>query len=489
MKPPKTVAKRICHGKADRVDVYPLSAGQMGMLYEVLSWPGECMLQDQILCDIQGRIDVNCFVGAWEKVTLRHSALRSGVVVGDDGAACQVVTASALPTVIVDDFRHVCEQDKNEMINRVLNRETSARFRLDAPPLWRVALLLIEEDRSKVIVASHHIMLDGWSFGIVIREVCAIYQALQSGRGTALPAPVPYRRYIDWLARRNLQTASEFWQHALRGEMTEVKTWQLESASPPARRTHRHVVRLSNEETTCIVHFGKDCGVTMATILQGVWALVLAALMDTAKVVYGCVYSGRSASVDGIERLVGSTINVLPVRIHVTGNDIKQWLARIQEDHQNRMRHEYCSLAQIKQWIAPSQLSIESVLAFMNNEVPQGIEDRELRIVKVDYTTGLAYPIAINVDPGDTLSIRVMVDRPTVSEQCAADLAELVKIALASLCNRVEYTVEGVLSEVRRVNERLAEQRSLDRRLSIMDFPISPGSPACRLKAAEKRNT
>ena len=201
----------------------------------------------------------------------------------------------------------------NEQIERVCAAERAAVCDLAHPPAFRVALIRTAKDRHRIVLTNHHIVLDGWSLPILLQEVFAGYY------GQRLPAAGSYRRFVSWLADRDLEAAHAAWREVLAGFDTPTLV------GPPGRLglgpRGTTSVRVSAETTRALSELARSCHTTVNTVLQAAWAQLLMWLTGQHDVVFGTAVSGRPTEVAGAESMVGLLINTVPVRAtHHTGH-------------------------------------------------------------------------------------------------------------------------------------------------------------------------
>ena len=225
-----------------------------------------------------------------------------------------------------------------EQIQRVCAAERAAVCDLDHPPAFRVALIRTAPDRHRFVLTNHHIVLDGWSLPILLQEIFASYY------GQRLPAAGSYRRFVSWLADRDLAAAQAAWREVLAGFDTPTLV------GPPGRLRlgprGTTSFRLPEETTRALDELARSCHTTVNTVLQGAWAQVLMWLTGRHDVVFGTAVSGRPADVAGAESMVGLLINTVPVRAQITpATTIADLLDQLQSAHNDTLDHQHLALS------------------------------------------------------------------------------------------------------------------------------------------------
>ena len=187
--------------------------------------------------------------------------------------------------------------------------ERAAVCDLAEPPAFRVALIRTAEERHRVVLTNHHIVLDGWSLPILMREIFAGYQ------GQQLPATAPFRRFVTWLAERDLDAARAAWRNALAGFDTPTLVGPPGRSRPGPRGVASG--RVAAEITTAVNELARSNHTTVNTVLQAAWAQLLMGVTGQHDVVFGTAVSGRPAEMAGAESMVGLMINTVPVRARI----------------------------------------------------------------------------------------------------------------------------------------------------------------------------
>ncbi len=356
-------------------DVFPLSPLQEGILFECLRDPAKPLYVHQLVLDIPCDIDVAGLELAWHQMIERHEMLRAVVVWQGLSAPLQVVhrpahaIQSQLGQISHPDFSDCAEGTKTERLETWLQRERLQKIDLRRMPLSRLSLIRLDEKRHCLVWTRHHIQLDGWSTWLVISELFAAYAALDRGEVWSPPAPRPYRDFVDLLRSRELGAAEQFWSRRLRSFTMPT---ELRDAGPTTKRPHAHAyaeLRLPRAEVAAVRALARSAQVTLNTVFQAAWALVVALYSSRDDVLFGGVVSGRSIDLDGIEGMVGLFINTLPVRVAIDRQaTVRDWLRTLQQDQAEARDFENVSPALVRAacGVPPSVPLFDSVLVFEN---------------------------------------------------------------------------------------------------------------------------
>ena len=227
-------------------------------------------------------------------------------------------------------------ESESERLERFLTEDRRRGLRLDKAPVMRVSVMRVAPDRHRLVWSFHHLLLDGWSQRLVLRQVFDIYQAAASGlEAPELPPAPRYRDYIAWLAGQDRRAAEPFWRAMLSG-FTQANDLRLHSAahlSDEPRETAaygEHHVRLPEAATAALVATARRERVTLNTVVRGAWALLVSRYSGESDVVFGATVSGRQPGLDGALDMVGLLINTLPVRAQIARHEpFNEWLRRL----------------------------------------------------------------------------------------------------------------------------------------------------------------
>jgi len=401
-------------------DRYPLSPSQAGMLVETLAAPGSARHVEQSVFTWRGPLDRAAFTHAWRAVQARHPVLRTGFDWAE-GPPTQYVMREA-PVRIE---WHAVEPGDREAIERLATAERQRGFDPSAPPLFRLAVFGADPLTHHIVWTRHHILTDGWSFPIIVRELMALYRARLMGRSVDLPPARPYRAYIDWLSVRDRHDSALFWRGLLSGFVTPIPVGR---ATPTRDDSGYGYVDhgLDAAATAALSAAARGAGLTPNTLARAAWARVLARHGGPRDVVFGATVSGRPADLAGVESMVGVFINTVPVRIDTASTaPLGDWLATLQRQALTAAAHTWCAAGEIHGWseVPRGRPLYDSVLVFEN--YPIGAAPAEGDIDLVDGRAVGAHTrhaLTALVIPGEALRLRLVYDRARLDEATAEAL-------------------------------------------------------------------
>ncbi|MEM9161537.1 MAG: amino acid adenylation domain-containing protein, partial [Cyanobacteria bacterium P01_F01_bin.4] len=400
-------------------DIYDLSPMQEGMLFHALYAPESGVYCEQLNFTLYGPLNVSAFKQAWQQIVARHPVLRSSFYWEDLDKPVQVVNKRVELVWTQHDWRDLALSEQTEQLEIFQKKNQQQVFLLDQAPLMRFGLIQVSEKIHQFVWGFHHLLIDGWSWPIVFKELFACYEALNQGQRLSLAPVRPYRDYITWLKQQNLSQAKAYWQQSLQG-----------FAAPTPLGLDRAVSELSDQQlgydeqsltvsatvADALRSLAKQHRLTLNTLFQGVWALLLSHYSGESDVLFGATVSGRSADLPGVESIVGLCINTLPVRTNISRDTLLlSWLQELQAQQVERERYSYTPLAEIQGWSElPGATSLfESILVFENYPVDDAVmgQGGSLKIANVRSFETTNYPLTFAVIPGRELCLRAIYDQ------------------------------------------------------------------------------
>ncbi len=440
--------------------VYPLSPMQLDILLRSLRAPELAEYAEQVCWTMRGDLDAPAFERAWGLLAERHPVLRTVFFWKGLDTPLQVVRGEVEIRVEAADWRGVPPEEVEARMDALARGERRG-FDLEAAPLFRVACARTGEGEHRCVWTCHHLLLDGWSAGRALQEVFALYDALRGGEVPALAPAPPFQAYISWLQAQPTEPAEAFWRAALAGVGAAAPLDPGPLRDPGAAGNPGHAAaaipaaRLERLEETA-----RRRQVTLNTLFQGAWALLLGRYRGDDDVVFGAVSAGRPAELPGAEAMLGVFVGSVPVRVRLRPEaEAAPWLREIQAGQARARRFDHFSVQQIQAWsgLPPGERLFDTLLVFQNYPLREvesarigGLEVRDLRGVPADTALGHALMLEVDVRGEAGLSLAFDGDRwdaasaalalehlRTILEGIAADPdARLCELPLLSAAER-----------------------------------------------------
>ena len=432
-------------------DAYPLSPMQR-LFYAMEGTRGDPGFE-QWHFRLEGLVDATLLRRSIEQVVARHSMLRTAFVSDVNSEPLQVVLREVSLPWSEEDWRGLDCTEQDARLADLMQSDRRTGFDLAQPPLMRVALRRIDEEAYHLVWSTHHLYIDGWSWPLVFRDVSHIYEALRRGSEPQLDEPLPYRNYVAWL-RAEAPDSERFWKDELAG-ITGPTPLNL-AASPTGSRGRiagfaEEFADIDHGTTAALQALARSQHVTLSTIVQGAWSLLISHYSGSHDVVFGAAFSGRPAEVPGIESLIGPCVNNLPVRVTMTPEEsLLQWLLQLQQRQFGLAQHQYVPLELIQKWakVPWRHRLFDSLIVFQNYEVDESAccLGSDVRLVPIATPENTNYPLTIAVRPNRELRLRLIYhsDRfaPDVVRTYVADLTTI----LQAIAQRPELTVAGLMA-------------------------------------------
>jgi hypothetical protein len=374
---------------------------------------------EEFRCRLRGTLNLDKFREAWRRLVARHPVLRSAVRWSRAGRPYQIVHRTAEPPLDFHDLRDLAGPRQLAQIEVDLQNDRQAGLNVAVPPLMRLALYQTGDQTHELIWRIHHVIVDGWCLSILLGEVLDLYEGLLQGQEPSLPPGRPFRDYIAWLVRQDFSAAEAYWRESLRGITSPTplgldrRPIQPQGDSPELFQERETLLRA--ELTARLRTLARTSQVTLSTLIQGAWALLLSRYSGQRDVVFGFAVSGRPPELPGIESMIGLFINTLPLRVTVAEEaSLIPWLKKLQADALEIRRYEAIPLPQISAWseIAPGMSLFDSVVIFQNLPFAENLAWRahRLGIESARYRERTHYPLALTAIPGTKLVLRINID-------------------------------------------------------------------------------
>ncbi|MFI5511748.1 amino acid adenylation domain-containing protein, partial [Mycobacterium sp. NPDC051804] len=385
-------------------DVLPLTPLQQGLLFHAgtAQTVGDDVYAVQLDITITGALDTHRLREAVNTVVARHPHLVARFCDRFDEPVQIVEVNPELPWRYVD--LSPDSADLDEQIEALCAEERAAVSDLGGQPAFRAALVRTGSHQHRFVLTNHHIVMDGWSLPILLGEIFAGYYR------ESVPPPVPYRRFVSWLAGRNLDAARAAWAQALAGLGAPTLVGPPVRLSVGTRQVVRH--QLDVQTTGAVTELARSRRTTVNTVLQAAWAQVLSSLTGQQDVVFGTAVSGRPAELAGAESMVGLLINTVPVRARLgAATTVVGLLEQLHTAQHHTLEHQHLALPEIHRLTGQDQL-FDTLFVYENYPVDTAaLSGRDgLAIAALHTREHNHYPLTMAAAPGAELGLRVEYD-------------------------------------------------------------------------------
>ncbi|WP_143570427.1 condensation domain-containing protein, partial [Streptomyces acidiscabies] len=442
-------------------DILPLSPMQEGMLFHRLyDTDAPDVYAVQLTVDLEGELSVPALRAAAQALLARHPGLRAAFRHEGLSRPVQLIP-KAVPLPWYDhDLTHLPEDERETRLTELLKADRYAPFDLMKPPLVRFLCVRLAEDKYVFVMSNHHLLFDGWSQPIVLRDLVTLYAT--GGDASGLPPVRPPRAHLEWLSRRDRAADRAAWAEVMDG-FDEPALLVPSSAGAPPALPELLELALDTGTTAALTRRARSLGVTASTMVQTAWALVLAQHTGRDDVVFGATVSGRPVEVAGAETMVGLFINTLPVRVRLRpAETLAGLVTRVQREQVGLMPHHHYDLPSIKQLSGvPGDAPLfDSLLIYENYpSAPTGAVAAApggggLRIAGLRGRDATHYPLTLVVNPGDELTLRLSYRQDLLDPATVNTLGERLTRALRTLAGETATPV-GRLDVLERAERAL----------------------------------
>ncbi len=432
---------------------YPLSPLQEGMLFHDLYDQQPGVYIQQWVCHLQENLNVAVFKSAWQQVVKRYPILRTSFHWEGLDEPRQEVHRHVALLWEEQDWRGLSGEEQATHLEVYLRTDRRRGFALTEAPLLRLALFRVAEAGYQFIWTFHHALLDGRAQNIVLKEVFAFYEAFCQGRDLQLPRSRPYRDHIAWLERQDWARAEAFWRQTLAGFSAPtplVGAQPLDEGLGLEEGHGEQRTTLSVAATSALRSLAQRHDLTINTLLQGAWALLLSRYSGEEDVVFGAVRACRRSAVEGAESIVGLFINTLPVRARLAPDmSLLAWLRELRAQWLAMREHEHTPLVEVQNWSeVPRDLPLfESILVFAKLEPAPRAQDGSWENRKFYLLERPNYPLVLHgyLDgPDEVLLLKIGYDRRRFDDATAGRMLRHVQTLLEGMAANPEQRLANV---------------------------------------------
>ncbi len=400
---------------ADVEAILPLAPMQTGMLLHSLAAPASGVYVTQVVMRLAGALREEQWRRAWCELGARHAALRASFLWHRRDEPIQIVHRDVDTPWQRVDWSQAGAAQPQALLEQRLREDRAQAFDPAQAPLFRHCLCHLDETHHVHLWTFHHILLDGWSSQLLIDEALARYAALGRGESLEMPEPPSLRAYLRWLRQQPREPLRAYWSTIL-GDVAAPTPLAFAGRSrsrPDAVQSDCIETELSLAQSTRLREAARDLGVTLGTVLNGAWGLVLACAAGADDVVFGMVHSGRQVALAGVTQTVGLLLNTVPLRVRFDWEQpLGDWLRGLQAEQMRALAHGHLPLHDIRKCAAlPGDVSLFDSLLVLESapELARNVVDG-VEIEAIDYIDRTNVPLAVLVHPHERLLLRINFD-------------------------------------------------------------------------------
>lgn len=446
---------KLKENKEELVNIYPLSPMQEGMLFDKVQDEKSMNYVLQTVLKTENEIDIKRMENAVEQLAKRHEILKTHIFSDGISSPRQVIYTNRNIEFRYRDLSGEAAPEKK--FRTICNKDRQRGFDLEEDTLIRFQLFRFKNEHFKILITSHHIIMDGWSMPVVVNDLMELYS-----HGDKLP--VSRSKYSDYIkAIRKRDDSCGYWIELLHGLEEKTSIVPLNKVQREDSKVKEKKLSISSENTRKIEELVQKSHITVNTFVEAVWGILLQRYNNTTDVIFGKVVSGRNADIPQIEKMVGLFINTIPVRVRAGGGlKFSELLKNVQRQSIESSEHDHISLMDIQEKLGMGRDIIQSVLAFENYFVDDNAQNPGYEIEDSKEQTN--FNIALSVSHSKNLNFNLMYRNDLYSDK----EAELILSHLEALISSILHNPEEKVCSLKTINNIESEK--------IMDYfnrPIS----------------
>ncbi|WP_458110063.1 amino acid adenylation domain-containing protein [Bacillus zhangzhouensis] len=440
--------------------VYPLTPMQEGMLYHAMLDPNSSSYFTQLELGISGEFDLDLFEKSLNELIRTYDILRTAFVYQQLQKPRQVVLAERHLDVYRENLSHLNQMEQQKVLDQYKRQVRKQGFHLTNDLLLKVAVFQLNETNWHLIWSNHHIIMDGWSMGVLMKKLFHYYESDRNGRTPDRSQGKPYADYIHWLGKQNKQEAEGYWKKRLDGAVQHQGLLQQKEAN--GQYDHQEwTFTWDADMVQAIQDAARQCQVTAPNLFQAVWSVLLGTYHAEDDVTFGTVVSGRPPSVSGIERMAGLFINTIPVRVTLDQEQtFKQLFQKVQQHALEAENYNFMPLYDIQQKTAAGGQLFDHLVGFENYPLDQELSGDTMSArlgFSIDVKDGFEqtnFDLNVLVYPGKTWTLKIKYNAKAFEEMVIENISK----HLTNLMKQIIQNPEVRLHEVTCITEEEKQQ-------------------------------
>lgn len=476
--------QNLIHNRDEIEEVYPLSPIQEGLLFTALYHPASDIYFTQRVFELQGKLDVKKFTTAWQQIIDLYPILRTAFHWQGLEKPLQVILKTVPCLMELRDWSTVSSLQIEEKLSEALELDRQDSIELSKAPLMRFQIVKINERTHYFVWSFHHLLLDGWSVSLIIKKLMALY--FDKPVGERAPK---YKHFINWLLSQDENQAKQFWLAYLTDyeAPTSLSSIGLSRDVGTERESYKvSETVISLEETAGIKNFVRAHGITLNTLLQAAWGILLSFYTQRNDLLFGVTVSGRSIPIEQVEEMVGIFINTIPFRMRLSPEEnLLSLMLRIQNEMAELYKYSHISLAKIQNWLGgkENRTLFDTIFVCENFPRDNGLEEsQELKWTSVKDFEKTEYPCMLSVIIGECLTVQMSYDPSHLSTKTINALVNHLLLLIRNIVNAPHTNLGNILPISLQESETLLREWNN----TAIDFPNEECLPHLFKKQAEK---
>ncbi|WP_167856902.1 non-ribosomal peptide synthetase [Hymenobacter aquaticus] len=383
-------------------DVYGLTPLQEGMYYHWVQDAGSRAHGIQVAYRLEGQLQVALLEQSYQQLVQSYDVLRTSFTHHYGGRALQVVQPRVSGGFHFVDLSHLLGEALASAVAAEKEADLAQGFDLSRGSQMRLRVLQLSASAYEFIWSHHHVIMDGWCSRLLSQQFTQLYQGLVSGQPVQLLERHKYADYLRWLDQRDAQASLYYWKDYLQGYEQPASLPKKTAAADTYTRRHASF-QLDGATYGQLQQLCRQQGVTLNTVVQSAWGVLLGHYADTQDVVFGSVVSGRPGDLVGVEDMIGLFINTIPVRIQYGERErVRELIARQHQQQLNGEGHHYRQLAEVQAQTSLGRNLFDHILVFENlaeHDGDMGSGDNELSLAQSEVNEHTSYDLHVTIVP------------------------------------------------------------------------------------------
>jgi amino acid adenylation domain-containing protein len=455
-------------------NVLILTPLQEGILFHVLRDKDTYAYFEQYSFLLTGFVNQDIFLKSLSILIERHEALRTRFVADRSIRPIQLVLEKQNPEFVIHDLRNLDSIRQNQIIQEFCDEDKKRYFNLQTDSLFRASLFYLG-DQTRIILSFHHIILDGWSFAIILKELFTILNALNNGKEIHLAQPVSFRKILNWLEKQAPKAAIEFWKRhlnisedfAITGLPSGFAGQNFQSGQISLH------TRFDKALSKQLAQIASELQVSINTIAYAIWGILLSRYNQTNKVITGITVSGREIPVENATDIVGMCINTIPFAFHISDDiSISHYIQKTSERFIESIPFQYYSLADIQQQSGITDALFDHIVVIEDypyDEISASQGLSEIEISTLDVFEETHYPFSIHISAGEEMYWRLAFKPELYPAVLMQQVLEHITSIATQLCKGVQEN--NTLSSLSLLTENISDKILNDFNKTKRPFP------------------
>ncbi|WP_264936337.1 condensation domain-containing protein, partial [Paenibacillus sp. LS1] len=428
--------------------IYPLTSLQEGMLYHKVSEPSSTSYVVQVVYQMEGIINIETLKESLQLLTIKHDVLRTSIVHTQVSIARQVLLKHKNVEFSYLDLRN--DPESSHAWEKAKINDVERGFDLENDSLLRAVLVDYQENDTRLVLTFHHIIMDGWSMSLLVKDLLYFYTSILHGTSKEklqqnLSVPTSYGDYVVQLEAKDQASSLSYWKELLQDYESSSDIVPEGKQDSTDKEVERIELGLSKSETIKVENLCSHLGITVNTIVEAAWGIVLQKYNNSSEAVFGKIVSGRNINLPHVEEIVGLFINMIPVHVQARAkNTMRELLLSLQQQALQSSEHDYCSLADIQNLHEQGSYLIQTMLAFENYFVQPETAAQNENFKMIEAREQTNYSLTLLAMNAETLEFALMYDTHRYSREEVSTILGRLRSALMQIVVNPEVSMDQI---------------------------------------------